>query len=194
MLDKEAGIACMRLTNFNPDSAEELRRSLEQAQQQGMRGLVLDLRHNPGGLLDVAVDTVSTFLRSGRVVKTDGRREQPQRLRVSGDAEYADLPLVVLVNEHSASASEILAGCLRDQDRAIVLGERTFGKGSVQRVYPLERRSFFGGGSKARLKLTHGPVLLAQRQVAAQEAGRRGVGRGTGSAGRTDAEGVRQGP
>ena len=154
MLDKDAGIAYIRLTNFNPDSAKELHASLEQAQDQGMHGLVLDLRHNPGGLLDVAVDTVSTFLRNGRVVKTDGRAEQPQRLRVTGEADYADLPLVVLVNEHSASASEILAGCLRDHDRAIVLGERTFGKGSVQRVYPLERRSFFGGGSRARLKLT----------------------------------------
>ena len=154
MLDKGAGIAYIRLTNFNPDSAEELHASLEHARKQGMCGLVLDLRHNPGGLLDVAVDTVSTFLSSGRVVKTDGRSEQPQRLRVTGDADYADLPLVVLVNEHSASASEILAGCLRDHDRAIVLGERTFGKGSVQRVYPLERRSFFGEGSRARLKLT----------------------------------------
>ena len=155
MLDEQAGIAYIRLTNFNPGSTEELQDALKQARAQGMRGLILDLRNNPGGLLDVAVGTVSTFLRDGEVVKTDGRREAPTCLDVSGKAAFADLPMVVLVNEGSASASEILAGALQDHDRAIVLGERTFGKGSVQRVYPLRQPSFFGGSrSKARLKLT----------------------------------------
>lgn len=155
MLDRQAGIACVRLTNFNPDSETELDEALAEAKSQGMRGLILDLRHNPGGLLDVAVATVSTFVPEGWVVETKGRREQPNRLKVSGEANFADLPLVVLVNEHSASASEILAGALQDHGRAIVLGERTFGKGSVQRVYPLRRPSFFDRSPpKARLKLT----------------------------------------
>jgi carboxyl-terminal processing protease len=147
MLDPELGIAYIRLTGFNPDSQRELDHALRQAKKQGMRGLVLDLRHNPGGLLDIAVTTVSTFVRRGNVVSTQGRREQPQRLPVTGEATYADLPLVVLVNEGSASASEILAGALQDQNRAAVLGERTYGKGSVQRVLPLSEE-------RARLKLT----------------------------------------
>jgi len=155
MLDKPAGIAYLRLTNFNPASTKELHEALTAAQGQGMHGLILDLRHNPGGLLDVAVGTVSSFLREGQVVETKGRRERAQRLPVTGEADFADLPLVVLVNQHSASASEILAGALKDHDRALVLGERTFGKGSVQRVYSLPRRSLFGAAdSKARLKLT----------------------------------------
>lgn len=155
MLDKQAGIAYIRLTNFNPSSTKELHDALAAAQAQGMHGLILDLRHNPGGLLDVAIGTVSAFLQDGVVVATDGRRERPQQLRVAGDADFASLPLVVLVNEHSASASEILAGALQDHDRAMVLGERTFGKGSVQRVYNLERSFGFGGSKpKARLKLT----------------------------------------
>ncbi len=156
MLDQQAGVALIRLTNFNPDSTEELHDALVEAKSQGMRGLILDLRHNPGGLLDVAVGTVSTFVEKGEVVKTEGRREQSHTLPVTGKADFTDLPLVVLVNEHSASASEILAGALRDHDRAMVLGERTFGKGSVQRVYGLDRgRGWFSQDRpKARLKLT----------------------------------------
>lgn len=146
MLDKAEGIAYIRLTGFHPDSQEELLDALRTAEGQGMRALVFDLRHNPGGLLDVAVDTVSTFLRRGSVVSTEGAREQRQVLDVTGAAPFADLPLVVLVNEGSASASEILAGALQDQKRAMILGERTYGKGSVQRVMQL--------GPEARLKLT----------------------------------------
>ncbi len=146
MLDPSLGIAYIQLTGFNPDSRQELIDALRRANSQGMKGLILDLRNNPGGLLDVAIETVGTFLGSGRVVETIGRREDRQRLDVPGKAEFADLPLVVLVNEHSASASEILAGALQDHNRALILGERTFGKGSVQRVLPISEN--------ARLKLT----------------------------------------
>ena len=111
-----------------------------------MKGLVLDIRHNPGGLLDVAVEIVSLFVDDGEVVSTRGRQESDRRTCLPGKARYADIPLVVLVNEHSASASEILAGALQDHQRALVLGERTFGKGSVQHVQPLS--------DKARIKLT----------------------------------------
>ncbi|RMF72676.1 MAG: S41 family peptidase, partial [Planctomycetota bacterium] len=114
MLDKDAGIAYIRLKGFNPDSHTELERALRDARDQGMKGLILDLRYNPGGLLDVAVEVVSLFVKSGEVVSTRGRREPRTTLEVTGDAPYADLPLVVLVNDGSASASEILAGALQD--------------------------------------------------------------------------------
>lgn len=155
ILDPDAGVALIRLTGFNPDSQKELLAALKTAQKQGMRGLILDLRYNPGGLLDVAIDIVSLFQKSGEVVATRGRRETSQTHDVTGDAPFADLPLVVLVNDSSASASEILSGALKDHQRAIVLGERTFGKGSVQRVLRLDRRFSFGGNKPAaRLKLT----------------------------------------
>lgn len=154
MLDKDAGVAYIQLTGFNPDSQSELSNALYSAKQQGMRGLILDLRNNPGGLLDVAVSTVSTFLKDGAVVWTKGRREARQELDVTGDPAFGDLPLVVLVNENSASASEILSGALKDHSRAVVLGERTFGKGSVQRVMRLDRAISPNSAPAARLKLT----------------------------------------
>lgn len=156
MLDQDAGVAYIRLTNFNPDSLNELQNALASAKAGGMRGLILDLRNNPGGLLDVAVGTVSEFIPKGRVVETKGRRERPQKLDVTGDVDMPDVPLVVLINGHSASASEILSGALKDHDRALILGDRTFGKGSVQRVYGIDRSAFGYGRAKpkARLKLT----------------------------------------
>ncbi len=154
MLDRELGVAYIQLTGFNPDSFEELTRALHDAQQQGMKGLVFDLRHNPGGLLDVAVDVVSEFLERGDVVSTRGRAEPRRVLKATGKSEYPDLPLVVLVNSGSASASEIVSGALRDHHRALIIGERTFGKGSVQRLMWLDRRLLFGGRPKARIKLT----------------------------------------
>jgi carboxyl-terminal processing protease len=156
MLDSETGIAYVRLTGFNPESFDELSKALESARNQGMKGLVLDLRGNPGGLLDVAVEIVSLFVPNGEVVSTIGRVERKQKLNVRGKAQYADLPLVALVNEGSASASEILAGALQDHQRAVVLGARTFGKGSVQRVLALNRRLGIPRDSRsaARLKLT----------------------------------------
>ncbi len=151
LLDKEAGIAYIRLTNFLVSSHTELTKALQDARAQGMKALVLDVRHNPGGLLDVAVDAVSNFVDSGDVVSTRGRQESENRERVAGRAAFKDVPLVVLVNEASASASEILAGALQDHHRAIVLGERTFGKGSVQHIRALASGD---GNSDARLKLT----------------------------------------
>jgi len=146
MLDPQTGVAYIRLSGFHPDSAQELRKALAEARAQGMKGLILDVRHNPGGLLDVAIEIVSAFVDRGEVVSTRGRIESETRSRVGGEAAYKDLPLVVLVNDGSASASEILAGALQDHHRAIVLGNRTFGKGSVQHVRPLT--------DEARIKLT----------------------------------------
>lgn len=155
MLDPDAGIAYIRLTNFNPDSHQELRSALNDARAQGMQGLILDLRGNPGGLLDVAVQVVSLFVPRGEIVSTRGRVEETETHTATGRAPYHDLPLVVLVNEASASASEILAGALQDYHRAVVFGDRTFGKGSVQRVLSLNRRLPIDRPRQAaRLKLT----------------------------------------
>ncbi|MEW6250422.1 MAG: S41 family peptidase [Planctomycetota bacterium] len=150
MLDKDAGVAYIRLTGFHPKSAAEMKKALADAREQGMRGLVLDVRHNPGGLLDVVIDIVSLFVDREEVVSTRGRTETEKRPTV-GRAKYKDLPLVVLINEGSASASEILAGALQDYHRAVVLGDRTFGKGSVQHVKGLGSN---GDHAEARLKLT----------------------------------------
>ena len=147
MLDKDAGIAYLRLTIFQPGSHVEVNRALAEATRQGMKGLILDVRHNLGGLLDVAVEVVSNFVAQGEVVSTRGREQTAAAIPVTGKAPYKDLPLLVLVNEASASASEILAGALQDHHRAVILGERTFGKGSVQHVRPL-------GGGEARIKVT----------------------------------------
>ena len=146
MIDPKHGVAFIRLTNFNKDSQGELANALEQATRQGMKGLILDLRHNPGGLLNVAIDVVGTFLSNSDVVSTSGRTESGNSLSTHRRAPFERLPLVVLVNDGSASASEILAGALQDHSRAMILGERTFGKGSVQRVLSL--------GNDAMLKLT----------------------------------------
>lgn len=142
IVDPVLGIGYVRLTNFNPDSDAELRDALKAAQDQGMQALILDLRYNPGGLLDVAVETVSAFLRPGKeVVSTRGRREVPE-LHETDDKTIkrplTDLPMIVLVNEASASAAEILSGVMQDHKRALVIGERTFGKGSVQKVLPID--------------------------------------------------------
>ena len=151
MLDKDSGIAYVRLSGFHRDSVGELVKALKEAEAEGMRGLILDVRHNPGGLLDVAVRIVSMFLRQGEVVSTGGRNDPRTSLRATEEDYVTDVPMVVLVNDASASASEILAGALRDQHRAIVLGERTFGKGSVQRVLAIGKSE---PEEQARVKLT----------------------------------------
>ena len=110
-------------------------------------GIVLDLRGNPGGLLDQAIGLVSLFVKDGVVVSERGKIENVE-LKTSGKAEFLHEPLVVLVNGGSASASEIVAGALQDYKRAVVVGESTFGKGSVQKIFP------FGREAKEAMKLT----------------------------------------
>jgi carboxyl-terminal processing protease len=148
-LDKENGIAYIRLTNFQKNTAEDLANTMSQLQAEKLNGLILDLRWNPGGLLDSAWQVTSMFLHDKQtVVSTKGRsRDDDHTLPASGNGAYADVPLVVLVDESSASASEIVSGAIRDNHRGIVIGERTFGKFSVQNLIPL-------GPSRAKLKLT----------------------------------------
>jgi carboxyl-terminal processing protease len=145
----EPGFGYVRVSSFQERTDEEVEkrlRKLEAEADDGLKGLVLDLRDNPGGLLDQAVKISDQWLSDGVIVYTQGREEsQRQNYHASRDGTESDYPVVVLVNGGSASASEIVAGALQDHQRALVLGVDTFGKGSVQTVYPLE------GGSALRL-------------------------------------------
>ncbi len=145
----EPGYAYVRIRAFQERTIRDLRNSLESLHDEAKRpfdGLVIDLRDNPGGLLDQAVKIADAWLSEGLVVYTKGRVDsQRQEFRAHSDDTEPVYPIAVLVNEGTASASEIVAGALQDQHRALVIGTKTFGKGSVQTVYPLE------GGSGLRL-------------------------------------------
>jgi carboxyl-terminal processing protease len=132
-------IGYIRLVQFGEKTSEDLEAAMSKLKGQGMQALILDLRWNPGGLLDQAVEVCQKFLPRGQlVVSTEGRyTNQKFPAKGRGD-ELHNMPIVVLVNIGSASASEIVAGCLQDLNRAIILGEKTFGKGSVQSIIPLD--------------------------------------------------------
>lgn len=141
-------IAYLRLTQFTPESYHDLRAVIEKLLADRMQGLILDLRFNPGGRLDQAVQIINMFVPKGKtIVVTKGRNRPEQRQESNGEGTLPNFPMIVLVNEHSASASEIVSGSLMDNQRAVVVGERTYGKGSVQEVIPLDEK----GGE---LKLT----------------------------------------
>ncbi len=138
----ENNIGYIRLTQFGEKTSDDLEKALKKLEKQGMQALILDLRGNPGGLLDQAGEVCNKFLPSGQlVVSTEGRgAAQKSEYRAKGRNKHPNLPTVVLVNGGSASASEIVAGCLQDLQpitKAIVVGEQTFGKGSVQSILPL---------------------------------------------------------
>ena len=138
-LDAENKIGYVRLTQFSQPSVEELTQAFSGLKDAGVRGLVLDLRYNPGGLLDAAVRLSNMFLEEGQtIVSVRGRSVREKVYKANGDRLMGDLPLVVLANPYSASASEIVSGALSDNDRALFVGERTFGKGSVQQVKLLD--------------------------------------------------------
>jgi len=135
----EDHIGYVRLSDFQENTPRDLGNALTKLRDDAMDGLVLDLRNNPGGLLDVAVSVSEMFLkREQMVVSTKGRlRNQNMEFRVSSDGMVSDVPLVVLINEGSASASEIVAGAIQDHHRGVVMGTKSHGKGSVQTVFPL---------------------------------------------------------
>jgi carboxyl-terminal processing protease len=147
MYDDEHKIGYIRVTGFGRYTAEELRAALEMLVEQEMRGLVLDLRFNPGGLLSAAIEVSDLFLAQGRIVSTEGRNVQPRAWDAKPDGTFTGFPIAVLVNRYSASASEIVAAALQDHNRAVIVGTRTWGKGNVQNVIEL------ADGSSA-LKLT----------------------------------------
>jgi carboxyl-terminal processing protease len=134
-------IGYIRITQFGDQTSDELEAALNKLKKQGMKALIIDLRWNPGGLLDEAVNVCEKFLPRGQlVVTTEGRDPAENSIRRAdghGD-ELGGMPIVVLVNLGSASAAEIVTGCLQDLHRAFILGEKTFGKGSVQNIFPLD--------------------------------------------------------
>ncbi len=135
----EDGVGYIWITQFGEKTSADLQRALDKLTAQSMKSLILDLRDNPGGLLDQAVGVSEKFLEAGQmVVYTQGRRRQMRSERYARSKNpILDLPMVVLVNNGSASASEIVSGCLQDVQRAVIVGEQTFGKGSVQSILPL---------------------------------------------------------
>ncbi|MEX0676161.1 MAG: S41 family peptidase [Pirellulales bacterium] len=147
MLDRDKHIGYIRITAFSRDTAADVKKALTELQKEGIRGLILDLRFNPGGLLSSAIEVTDLFVADGTIVSTRGRNA-PQRVwEAQKEGTFEGFPIAVLVNHYSASASEILSACLQDHKRAVIIGERTWGKGSVQNVIELE-------GGKSALKLT----------------------------------------
>lgn len=134
---EEAPIGLIQLTRFSGESANEVSAAIEDLQSQGAEALVLDLRHNGGGLLNAAVDIADMFLDDGVVLYQQSRDEGERVFTATSETLAPETPLVILVDGGTASASEILAGALQDRERATVIGGKTFGKGSVQLVYEL---------------------------------------------------------
>jgi len=133
------GVGYVQLTEFSEQTGEQFGHALDQLIHDGMTSLVLDLRNNPGGLLDAAVDVAEPFFRKGElIVYTQGRKPSDRDdYRAEADGEPLNMPVAVLINSGSASAAEILTGALKDTGRAVIVGERSFGKGSVQSVFKL---------------------------------------------------------
>jgi carboxyl-terminal processing protease len=131
----DGGIGYVRLSKFSKESGKELKDAIVELKKKDIKGLILDLRSNGGGLLDEAVETANLFLDDGKlVVYTQGRSEEKREYHARGKAVYGEGPLAVLVNEGTASASEIVSGAVQDWDRGVIIGNTTFGKGLVQRV------------------------------------------------------------
>ncbi len=146
-LDRDNKIGYIRVSSFGSETARDVRDAVRQLKREGMQGLILDLRFNPGGLLDAAIKMCDLFIEEGRIVSTKGRNVRERAWEAHRPGTFGDFPMVVLVNRYSASASEVVSACLQDHERAVIIGERTWGKGSVQNVVELE-------GGRSALKLT----------------------------------------
>jgi carboxyl-terminal processing protease len=147
MLDVEKRIGYIRVTGFSRDTAHDLEMAIKELENQKVRGLILDLRFNPGGLLTSAIEIADLFVTEGRIVSTAGRNSVERTWDARKPGTYEGFPMAILVNRYSASASEIVSACLQDHKRAVIVGERTYGKGSVQNVVELEN-------GKSAMKLT----------------------------------------
>jgi len=153
IIDEEKKIGYVRVASFTENSVADLRAAIEKMLKDGMKALILDLRFDPGGILKTAIDMTDLFIDEGVIVKTKGRATPYWEATATKEGTLPFFPMVVLVNQYSASAAEIVSGALQDHHRAILVGERTFGKGSVQNVIPLK-------GEDAALKLTTSKYYL----------------------------------
>lgn len=165
-ISDEPRLAYVRLIKFMPEAARQLDAVVEPLLASGVRGLILDLRENTGGLLRVAIDVADRFLDTGLIVATRGPRSDAKEWFAQRDDTYPALPLVILVNGQTASAAEIVAGALRDHRRALIIGERTYGKGCVQELIPLEDRD-------SAIKLTTGYYYLPSGRCLHRRPGKR---------------------
>jgi carboxyl-terminal processing protease len=150
ILDEDRKIGYIRITQFTSTTHETINKALQEMKQAGVDSLILDLRANPGGLLRSATAVANEFLNSGRIVFTRGRQVPRNEIAANAQGTYLDGRMVVMVDQHSASAAEILSGALKDWGRSMIVGERSYGKGSVQNVIPVRDE----GDRKAYLKLT----------------------------------------
>lgn len=168
VIDPEQKIGYIRMAHFQPATTEDLDKAVAELSKQGVKGIILDLRHNPGGLLPTAISIVDRFISKGIIVSTRADREDspngPSSYPAKNDGDEIKMDVIVLVNQLSASASEILSGALKDHKRALIVGERTFGKGSVQVLYPLANR-------QAYLKLTTSHYYLPSGKCIHREEG-----------------------
>ena len=149
MIDPKEGIAYVRVTQFQADTAQQLKKVLKRLLKEHMHGLIIDLRYNPGGYLDTAVRMCNMFISQGTILSTRGRTAPPEAWSAQGSPLIPpDMPVILVVNQDSASASEIFSGAMRDHHRALIVGHRTYGKGCVQNVIPI------GEHDTAEFKLT----------------------------------------
>ncbi len=172
MIDQQNKVGYVRLTSFSADAPVELDKVLSQLEQEGLKGLILDLRFNSGGLLESAVDVADHFIKEGLIVRTQpGFGRTPSYKAAHAKGTHPDYPLVILINSDSASASEIVAGALADQmhNRAVLVGERTHGKGSVQGIteYP-------GGGAQLKYTMAYYHLPSGQRVKSRDEVEKQG--------------------
>lgn len=136
---RDSNVGYLRITNFQKTTVQEVNQAMFELSRQGMQSLIIDLRRNPGGLLESAVDLADQFLARGNIVSTRGRNTAENRSYTAQTVGTWDIPLVVLIDGDSASASEIFAGAIRDHNRGYVVGQISYGKGSVQGVFPNDR-------------------------------------------------------
>ncbi len=162
IVDSEAGIGYIQLTNFQKTTARDFDAALWKLSRDGMRSLIVDVRGNPGGLLPASVDVADRFISSGIIVSTKGRNPMEDFTHRAKAANTWRVPLIVLVDENSASASEIFAAAIRDHQRGTIIGSRSYGKGSVQGIFPL---NVSGGGVRLTTAKFYSPTGKAINQV-----------------------------
>jgi carboxyl-terminal processing protease len=164
MLNKEVGY--IKLTGFQMQTVDELRRSISNLESVGMRCLVLDLRHNPGGLLQAGVEVANLFISDGVIVRTRGRQGTVETPYRATSANTISIPLILLIDEASASASEIVAGAIKDNKRGLLIGKRSYGKGTIQAILPVNGNN---PNAQAGLRITvekfHSPQGIAYSGV-----------------------------